>query len=260
MLIERLLARLDVGELRPDTASLRRAQRAWCFTQPFHNLDLLAAVATGAPPLGPEAALERCAAGLGGPCHVQAAAFEALLARIGLDTTLVGAAVSHPDDHLLVKVAADRIWYCDVGNGQPYLEPFADSTVVVQQHLGWVVRSTPVAEGLLVERASPDQPAMRRVYMAKPDPRSWRDFEATIARHHRQPGFGPFLTGLRIVRVGPTEMITVRDDVVTRYRSSGVERVSLGPVALRSMISVDLGLGALPVDAAVDAWLATRPT
>ncbi len=247
-----LLTRIDLVRERPSTAYLEQLQRAWCFAQPFHNLDLLAAAATGGEPLGPGAAIERCIDGLGGPCHVQSYGFLSLLVTLGFDAHLCGAAVSHPDDHLVIRVVIDdKAYFCDVGNGQPYLQPFPEDGNLRQEHLGWVVVSRPVEAGIVVERSSPDQPASRQVYRASKAPLRWEDFERTIHRHHAERGFGPFLTGVRAVRMGPHEMTTVRDQVLTRYRGTAFERTILNRHTLERALREELGLGALPIDDAL---------
>lgn len=240
-------------------ARLAELQRAWCFAQPFHNLDLLAGARRSAPPLDRDAAIERCADGLGGPCHVQSWGFLSLLRLAGYEARLCGAAIARPDDHLLVHVTLDDGAYlCDVGNGQPYLEPFPLDRAHEQRHAGWSVRSMPDREEVVLARSSLDQPAWRIVYRARAEARRWEDFASTIERHHREPGFGPFLSGLRVVRIGPASMITVRDETVTVYREDGFERARLSDAELIDFIAGDLGLSALPVREAVATWRAVQ--
>lgn len=242
---------------RPTARRLAALQQAWCFSQPFHNLDLLAGARHRAPPLDRPAALERCAMRLGGPCHVQSWGFLSQLQERGFDAQLCGATIHQPNDHLLVRVVLDgRTFLCDVGNGQPYLEPFPLDRLHFQAHLGWETRSVPDGDGLTVERRSPDQPTWRRVYAARAETRRWDDFAGAIAAHHLEPGFGPFLSGLRVVRIGATSMITVRDDQVTTYHDGIFTRRTLTDAELVSFIREVLGLGALPVDDAVAAWRA----
>lgn len=97
-------------------------------------------------------------------------------------------------------------------------------------------------------------PAWRVVYRARPEPRRWEDFARGIERHHREPGFGPFLSGLRVVRIGATSMIVVRDEQITVYREGGFERTRLPDAELIRFIAGDLGLAALPVEDAVATW------
>ncbi|MEZ4294341.1 MAG: arylamine N-acetyltransferase [Polyangiaceae bacterium] len=254
----KLLGRLGAREEEPSVRHLAFLQRAWLFAQPFHNLDLLAAHARGAAPLSPEESIQRCAAGLGGPCHVQSIAFLRLLRALGFEAHLCGARINHPDDHLLIHVLVEgRRFFCDVGNGQPYLLPFPADRALRQEHLGWVVWSRPEGRELLVERASQDHPATRIVYRASAAPRTWSDFAGAIARHHREPGFGPFLTGLRIVRMGPERMIAVRDDVCTRTEAGRFERQTMTLPELARFVKHELALDALPVDEAIAAFRAS---
>lgn len=253
-----LLTRVGARRGEPPTAArLAELQRAWTFAQPFHNLDLLAGARHGRPALDREAAVGRCVAGLGGPCHVQSWGFLSLLQEAGFDARLCGATISQPDDHLLVHVAVGGEQYlCDVGNGQPYLEPFPLGRAHEQAHLGWVMRTHPEGDQLTLMRRSPDQPAWRRIYRARPDARRWADFADNIERHHREPGFGPFLSGLRVVRIGAMSMVTVRDAQVTVYRPDAFEQRQLDDAELVRFIAGDLELAALPVEDAVATWRA----
>jgi N-hydroxyarylamine O-acetyltransferase len=256
--VDRLIERLSIRGA-PTVGWLHELQRQWCFAQPFHNLDLLAGAASQVPPLGREEAIRRCADGLGGPCHVQACGLHAVLAAVACEAEFAAATIGSPGDHLLVRATIDsRTFLCDVGNGQPYLRPFPENDALVQEHLGWRVSSTPEQGSLVVERTSPDQPVPRRVYRTEPGPRQWENFSDIIRRHHSEIGFGPFLTGLRVVRMGPDLMVTVRDEVVTRYRAGSFERSVKQPLELVRFLRDDLCLGSLPVSQAVDSWLARR--
>ena len=93
-----------------------------------------------------------------------------------------------------------------------------------------------------------------RVYTVSPERRCWSDFEETISRHHAEPGFGPFLTGLRVVRIGPEAMLTIRDDVRTESTPDSFVRSVMKPRELTSFIENELGLGQLPVEDAVRGW------
>src|SRR5688572_6183986 len=83
ILAERLGVRREISE-----SAL--VELTWAFLKysPFHNIDLLAGAAGVPPPLSEEEALERVSTGRGGPCHVQAAAFLALVHHLGYDAHL----------------------------------------------------------------------------------------------------------------------------------------------------------------------------
>ncbi|MDP3151451.1 MAG: arylamine N-acetyltransferase [Archangium sp.] len=239
--------------------ALRQLVREWLFTQPFHNLDLLASSLRGGRTLTREEALDRCTTGLGGPCHVQAAGFLQLVTSLGFEADLAAATITHPDDHLLVRVlASGRVWLCDVGNGQPYVEPFPADAPLRFAHLGWCFETRPLSGAVELRRASPDQPESRVVYRAALKPKVWADFSGTIDRHHHQEGFGPFLRGLRAVRMSTDEMIVLRDTTLTVYREKTWHRIELAEDNVGAILRDRLGLGCLPVDEAVEAWLRAR--
>src|SRR4029079_14543231 len=50
-------------------------------------------------------------------------------------------------------------------------------------------------------------------------PRPLRFFAAMIEQHHAEPGFGPFLTGLRIIRFPGGALTAIRDDVLMTGRA-----------------------------------------
>ena len=255
----RLLAAIDGHPEPPSERALNSLVRSWLFHQPFHNLDLLAAAAQGGASLDLPQAIDRCAASLGGPCHVQAAGFHRLVSSLGYDAWFCGATIGHPDDHLVVGVRiANETFVCDVGNGQPYLAAFPTRIEHEVQHLGWRIQTRPTSGGLELWRTSPDVPDWRRVYAVDPTPRAWTDFANTIERHHREPGFGPFLTGLRAVRISATRMTTVRDAVCTDYRVGAWSRRDLDEDALVRALRYDLSLDALPVDDAIRSWATAR--
>lgn len=252
--VTRILARLGVAAAPPSPELLGELQRAWSLGEPFHNLDLLAGYATGAPPLDRRGGWLRCVEGLGGPCHVQASSFLALLTALGFDAHFAAATITHPGDHLVVCTHfGERAWLSDVGNGHPYLRPFSFDGPVEQAHLGWAVRSEPTEHGLVLHQLTPGADAWRRVYVATRQRRGWADFEGAIRRHHTERGFGPFLTGLRAVRVGADVAYTLRDDVFTTHRIEGSSTRVLRS-GHEELLGSTMDMGRLPVVDAVSVW------
>ncbi len=256
---DRLLSRLGVPAPQVDFEGLSALVRAWLLNVPFHNIDLLAASLTDCRPLTPEEAMDRCERGLGGPCHVHALGFVSLLEACGFDAELCSATITHEGDHLLVRVKlGSDTCLCDVGNGQPYLAPFRLDRVTEVIHLGWRIRAEPTASGIRLQRWSPDFPNGKVVYDAAPEPRSWETSAAVIDRHHRQPGFGPFMTGLRAVRIQEHRLDTLRDDLWSTFEREGyVSRVVPDDALLDLLIDV-FRLEGLPLEEALRAWQKAR--
>lgn len=220
----RMLDVLGLDEAEPTFDYLSRLTRRWLLTIPFHNLDLL----VGESPRDEAGAAARCLRGRGGGCHVHAAGFHALLNSLGFEAHYGAATIGEPSDHLLLAVnLADKLYWVDVGNGQPYLQPFPDKEPTRMAHLGWKVRTIPTGRGVRLERRSPDQPNWREVYVTSSARKTWRDFSESIHRHHTEPGYGPFLTGLRVVNIASHSMTTLRDEQLTTYDAGGFRRTRL---------------------------------
>ncbi len=215
-----LLARMgvaDPGSPTPKSADLlARLQWRFLCASPFHNIELLA----GTSPRTVEAAIGAVVAGRGGTCHVQATGFLALLRGLGFDAHLAAATIREPGDHLVVLASADgRRWVCDVGNGHPYRRPFPLDGACAIEHVGW--RFSTLGDGRALELKRSTATRTWTVYRVDPAPRSFADFRGIIDGHHTKRGFGPFLTGLRAVRIDDDRLVTLRDLALRRYSVAG---------------------------------------
>lgn len=239
----RLCSRFGVTTAQQDLATLTRLQWEWLKWSPFHNLDLLAGASGFACPLDAEDSLRRVLEGAGGPCHVQATAFIALLRALGFDAWLAAASIGAPNDHLVAVVALpDDCYVCDVGNGHPYVQPFPLQRVQEIERYGWRFRSAPCPGGLVLRRRLPDG-RWRQVYTVDPTPRGLAFFESTIRLHHGTAGFGPFLSGLRAVRMDEHVMLTLRDRAYTRHlghlaQTRPIESAEAAELVLRERFGV----------------------
>lgn len=261
--VERLLQRLRLDPPALDLDGLTALQwRTLCAT-PFHNVDLLA----GCSPRTVEAIIAAMLAGRGGPCHVQAVGFLALLRGLGFRAWLAAATIGAPGDHLVcvVELGGRRV-ICDVGNGHPYRRPFPLDGRVEIEHVGWRFIALGDGERLTLSRDF-GRGDWRTVYTVDPTPRAFADFVPIIDAHHAEAGFGPFLTGLRAARIGDASMVTLRD---LRYRREGRgaprERRVADLVAARRVLRRVFDLDGPEVDAALarlephaSGWVSAPP-
>lgn len=244
----RLLARLGGPPPTRDAAGLARLKWRFLCALPFHNLDLLA----GTSPRTVEACIAAVLAGRGGPCHVMATGFLALLRGLGFRAWLAEARIGAPGDHLVCVVDLDgRRWVCDVGNGHPYRAPFPLDGRVEIAHLGWRFEAEGDGQRLTLHRHL-DDGRRKRVYVVDPAPRGFADFAGIIAAHHEAPGFGPFLTGLRAVRLGDDLVATLRDLRYCRYSALGPRARPVADLdAARRLLDRVFGLAGEATDAAL---------
>lgn len=262
------LERLVVPTVRRDLAGLTVLQTAHLRALPFHNLFLLAGA--GAAPDEPslEAAVEGALRGWGGTCHLLSPPFVALLRALGFEAWLAAASVGAPGDHVVGVVRLpEGVFVCDVGNGHPYLRPFRlDTEESAQSAYGWRFAFGPCPEGQALgthrlRRFLPDG-TWKTTYAVDPRPVDYATFAGIIREHHTRVGFGPFMTGLRAVRMLPDVLVTLRDRRLERFHRSGLlvsRRHVADDAAIGRVLDRCFDLGALPWRAALAALRARDP-
>lgn len=263
------LERLGVSSVSVDLAGLTALQVAHLRALPFHNLCLLAG--DGADPGLPsvEAAVEAAVRGQGGTCHLLSPPFVALLRSLGFEAWLAGGSVGAPGDHVVGVVRLrEGLFVCDVGNGHPYLQPFRlDAGAHEQTAYGWRFVFEPCPEG---DAGAPHRLRRRladgtwkTVYTLDPRPVEYASFAAIIREHHTRVGFGPFMTGLRAVRITEDVLVTLRDRQLERFHRSGLlaSRREVGDdEAIGRVLARCFGLGEAPWRAALAALRRREPS
>ena len=244
--------RLGVRFERPDLATLRALLRGYLGRLPFQNVGMLARY--GRSPTVAEI-LEDMRRGRGGPCNVMNPFLAALLARLGYDVRLLSGSMQQPDCHIALSVRVEGRWrWLDAGNGHPYLEPVAFDDEAPRSHAGLTFRLARRGPGAYaVEHQLPDASAWKASYALTLAPRPLRFFAAMIEQHHTAPGFGPFLTGLRIIRCPGGSLTAIRDDVVMTGRDL-IQKTRIGDRgALLAAVAEHFGDVDLPVGEALRA-------
>lgn len=256
------LERLGVAAVKVDLAGLATLQVAHLRALPFHNLFLLAGEGTdpGLPPV--EAAVEGALRGEGGTCHLLSPPFVALLRALGFDAWLAAGSVGAPGDHIVGVVRLrEGLFVCDVGNGHPYLQPFP---LAADEHsqtaYGWHFAFGPCPEGQAgvthrLRRRLADG-SWKTVYTLDPRPVDYASFAAIIREHHTRVGFGPFMTGLRAVRMTADVLVTLRDRQIERFHRSGRlagRRLMADDPAIGRVLASCFGLDGAPWGAALGA-------
>ena len=260
--VDAYLARLGSPGVRHDVAGLARLQAAHLMAVPFHNLLLLA---NDGRPWGLQAlheVVDDAIAGVGGNCDRTTPPFVALLQALGFEAWLAAATVGEPGDHFacVVQLGGARL-LCDVGNGHPYLRPWAlDGPVQEQSFQGWRFRFDPGAPGgPTLLRVLPDG-ALKTVYVVDPAPRAYEDFAPMVTAHYTRADFGPFLTGLRAVRICTDAVLSLRDAEYARDTRVGrTSRRVGGRGAARALLIERFLLPPQLVDDALEVVARRRP-
>lgn len=260
--VDAYLARLGSPPIHHNPAGLAALQAAHLRSVPFHNLLLL--VNDGRPYAlkALDEVVDDAIAGVGGNCDRTTPPFAALLQSIGFDATLVAATVREPGDHFVCLVRSEGGRYlCDVGNGHPYLRPWdLDGPRQEQSFNGWRFVFDPHSTGGPTLWRDLGEGHMKAIYVVDPTPQAYDDFGPMVNAHYSRAGFGPFLSGLRSVKINADAVLTLRDAEYTRYTRVGrlVRRVH-GREAIRALLGERFGLPCDLVDRALSVLSRRRP-
>lgn len=242
--------RIGVDVSQRDAATLGTLVRAYLGKIPFHNIHML--VRYGREPSRAEI-LDDMHRGLGGPCNVMNPFFAALLAQLGYDVTLLSGSMQQPDCHIALCVRfGEHAYWADVGNGHPYLEPIrlGDESPKFSAGLGYRLVARPSC-GYAIEHQFDRGGPWKTCYTFTLEPRPHRFFASMIAEHHTMPGFGPFMTGLRLIRVPDGSLTAIRDDVLLTGRDVIQKHHLTSKDALMDAVTKHFGDIDLPIGDAV---------
>jgi len=190
---------------------------------------------------------------------VHALSFVTLLSSMGFEASFAAATINKPDDHLLARVdLGGEVYLCDVGNGQPYLAPWSVSQVTEIAHVGWHMCAEATDRMIRLRRYSPGMTGPKDVYLASSAPKSYGDFQQIIALHHSRPDYGPFMTGLRAVRIFDDRMEALRDQQLTTYTADGFTTRVVLDAALSEVLADVFMLEGLPIEEALEVWRSVR--
>lgn len=260
--VDAYLGRLGAPRVAHDADGLASLQTAHLTAVPFHNLLLLANDGRpwGLQPL--ERVVDDAIAGVGGNCDRTTPPFAALLRSLGFDVQLAAATVREPGDHFvsIVRIDGER-FLADVGNGHPYLSPWRlDGGVQEQSVYSWRFRFEPDAPGgprLVRHLPAGDS---RTVYVVDPSPRNYADFAPIVRAHYTEAAFGPFLGGLRAVRIRPEAVLTLRDSEYARDTAIGRSlRRIISREATECLLIERFGLPPALIAEAMDVLARRRP-
>lgn len=259
--IEPYLSRIGIESFETNLSGLTALQVGHLRAVPFHNLMLLGNDGAEWPLQPIEDVVKDAVAGMGGTCDRTNPPFCTLLAAVGFDVQLAAATVREKGDHVVcvVWIGGER-YLCDVGNGHPYLRPWSlDAGVQEQTFCGWTFRFDPGgADGpTLWRRIGSDT---RRVYIVDPSPVAYTDFAPMVRSHYTRAGYGPFLTGLRAVRIRPNGVWSLRDGTYARDTRFGrfVRRVGTRAAA-NALLTETFEFPSELVGRALDVYCRRRP-
>lgn len=192
--------------------------------------------------------------GLGGLCTVRNPFLYALLKALGFEVRFVSSTMLEPDCHisLVVRIHGDD-WWVDVGNGYPYFSPIQLGDETPQQN--WFLSYRLVLNGSRyeVQHLSTDNTWNVNHHFSSGGV-DFSVFDHMHKMHYTQPGWGPFLTGLRVNRFWLDGGAIIKDHQASSPTGTeiinGPQQLSLW---LEQWFNQDF-YGSIDLDAAYERW------
>ncbi|PRQ07549.1 phytanoyl-CoA dioxygenase family protein [Enhygromyxa salina] len=249
--IEAFHARLGLPRETPSKRALTALVARTLERVPFQNICMLAR-----PRRAPTLAEVRAdmLEGLGGPCGHMNPFFAALLYELGYAVTLVAGSMQAPDCHIALIIALDgeQLWV-DIGNGFPYLEPIPLGDPRRRHHPMLDHRLRPLGGARWqVQHRRRGQLEWSRNYDFDLTPRTFASFAGMIDAHYSRPGYGPFLSGLRVNRHLPDRSIVLRDRVLRVIAPDRDDVHSLDDIELALALRDHFPTAELPLNDALE--------
>lgn len=251
----RYLRLLGVDHAGPCAAALAKLVSAHLCRVPFENVTKLLLISREGN--GRVREIEEYLDGienldLGGTCHTNNPFFAELLRWLGYEAGLLGADMSIPNVHTVLRVRADGAdYHVDCGYGGPFREP------VRLNRMPWETSLGPTR--YLFKRREEDGRVQLDVifdgerihgYLAHDIPRSFDFFRETILSSF-QPG-RTFVSRLRIARFFPDHAVELTNGTLIRHDAAQSTMTELNNLAeLKEAIAVDLAMPRCPIEEAV---------
>lgn len=239
------LARLGyIGPLEPTEEVLIALHRAHAETIPFENLEII---------LGGDISLDLddiqhklVRNRRGGYCYEHNLLFAALLERAGFEVTRLVARVNPdrpgPRTHMTLNVLiGNHVWLADVGFGAALLEPIRREDGAESHQEQWVNGIYRDEHGLWRLRTR-DDGGWRDLYAFTEEPQRPNDYRVYNHYVSTHPA-SPFASQLVIIRLTPSERLTLRSTELTKTDPGGSETRTQVPVTdLHHLLSETFGI------------------
>ena len=248
--IESFLQQIHVPKAEPSVDFLKDIVRGIVEHVPFQNLTMLTA-----PRCRPaiETIKFEMLKGMGGLCTARNPFLHEFLRHLRFEPRFVSSTMGEPDFHITLIVKIDNEdWWVDVGNGYPYFEPvkLGDQKVYSNWFLSYRVARN--ANRWEVQHNSSSGWIVNHFFTD--DGVEYSRFDHMHELHYTVPGWGPFLTGLRVNRFWNNGGAVLRD---TRATSPAGEEILETPIQIKKWLKSWFSpafFENINVDEAFNAW------
>ncbi len=207
------LSSIGAEKIECSPSGLQNLIRSSLSTVPFTNIMMLAR-----PRKSPtkEEIIDDMLSLRGGPCGHYNPFMNEILRHCGFDSSLIPGWMRGQLSHMAIIVKIDgENWWADFGNGHPYLTPIRLGSERIIRHAGLEYRIMNRTGGIhSLEHRKNGEEDFTENYNFTTERVPFSFFEEMVSLHYTNPGFGPFLEGIRFIRFPGGEMIAIRDETV----------------------------------------------
>lgn len=194
--IESFLKQIHVSKQEPSVRFLQQIVSGVVEYVPFQNLTMLTA-----PRCRPsiETIKLEMLSGMGGLCTARNPFLHELLRHLGFEPKFVSSTMGEPDCHITLIVNLDNEdWWVDVGNGYPYFEPVKLGDEKTHSNWFFSYRIVKNSNKWEVQHNFSSDWTVNHFFTGEGV--DYSRFDRMHELHYTVPGWGPFLTGLRVNR------------------------------------------------------------
>lgn len=152
--------------------------------------------------------------GVGGLCTIRNPFLFQILIKLGFHVYYVSCSMEKEDCHIAMIVNLENQKYLvDIGNGFPYQNPIKLGDFSSQKHPFIEYRLIRKNSSWILEHKRNDSWKKNYSFFDKEVDYSY--FDLMHENHYQKPGWGPFLTGLRLNKWWDDKFVILRDDIAT---------------------------------------------
>jgi len=162
----------------------------------------------------------------GGTCATMNIFIGAILYRIGFDVALINGSMSVINDHIaLILNYNNERYIIDVGDGQPYFQPFPINKEIVVKHPFRTYRTVITDNKLRIDFLINEEWKKDVEYVTFP--RTYSQVHRTIKQHYTKADYGPFWKGVRFAIYPNKEIIAFRDNTIIVQKNNLIIRENI---------------------------------
>ncbi|WP_445716260.1 arylamine N-acetyltransferase [Flavobacterium sp.] len=162
----------------------------------------------------------------GGTCATMNTFIGSVLYKLGFEVYLVNGTMAMKNDHVALLLELEGTKYIiDVGDGQPYFEPFPINKEMEYEHPFRKFRAYPQNNEFKIDFFIDNQWSTDVTYHL--EPKTFQEISSTIEQHYTIKEFGPFWKGIRFAMYPKQEIIAIRDTVFMVQKLKQINKIKI---------------------------------